>query len=151
MALEKTKKDKVISPENIKKTKRNRRQTACSINRYKGCGICGSLNVAYQGVKFCNICGEEIEIITYDEWDWSGDPSHKVPCECVKEHKNFKGHISFYRDVNKHTIGVCMDCGAVKSRFCPNCNKNNYRLRSHNCWKSAVGNKKFCQSCGYRT
>jgi hypothetical protein len=36
-----------------------------------------------------------------------------------------------------------MDCGSVQSSFCPNGKK-------HNCWKSSLNNKKFCQSCGYR-
>lgn len=150
MALEKTKKDKVIEPQTIKKTKRNRHQTACSINRYRGCGICGSLNVVYQGVYFCNICGEEVETLSEDGWLYSMDSSEKLTCTCVRERVGLKGKIRQYRDVNSYKIGKCLDCGAVKSSFCPNCNKNSFRLTANNCWKSGINNKKFCQTCGYR-
>ena len=142
MALEKTKIDKLISPENIKKTKRNRHQTVCVINRYKGCGICGSLNVAYQGVLFCNICGEEVETLSENGWLFSGC-SEKLLCTCLRTRIGFKGKVHEYRDIGKIQIGKCTDCGAAQSSFCPN-------GKNHNCWKSGVGNKKFCQNCGYR-
>ena len=143
MALEKTKKDKIEIPENIKKTKRNRHKTECSINRMKGCGICGSLNVATQGISYCNVCGEEIEILSDQFWYYGIDG---VPCNCNYESKipRFKGRK--YRDIRHITVEKCLDCGAVKSRFCPNCKD---RRSNDNCWKSWDG-KKFCQSCGYR-
>ena len=142
MALEKTKENKLVAPENIKKTKRNRRKTECIINRRNGCGICGSLNVALQGVSYCNICGLEEEFLVLGAWHFSnrlGTPS----CSCVKGHKNFKGKIVYYRDIKYIDVGKCLDCGSVQSSFCPN-NKN------HRCWKSSLNNKKFCQNCGYR-
>jgi hypothetical protein len=138
MALEKTKHHKIQTPENIKKTKRNRRKTECSINRMKGCGICGSLNIATQGVYFCNICDEEIE--TLDNNGWLYFNSDKLECTCLKTRIGHKGKIFHYRDTGFIEVGKCLDCGAVRSSFCPNCKK-------HKCWKK--GSKKFCQ-CGFR-
>lgn len=142
MALEKTKENKSQIPENIKKTKRNRRKTECSINRMRGCGNCGSLNIAIQGVKFCNICGTEVEFLTQDIWIWSHGET-VVPCDCVRTRINHKGRKVEYCDVSYISVSKCLDCGAVKSSFCPNCK------RKRDCWKSFDG-KKFCQSCGYR-
>jgi len=141
MALEKTKLDKSVIPDNIKKTKRNRRKTECLINRRNGCGICGSLNVAFQGVAYCDVCGLEVEFLVLGDWYFR---KRETPaCFCVKSHKNFKGKIVYYRDIKYIEVGKCLDCGSVQSSFCPN-NKD------HRCWKSNLNNKKFCQNCGYR-
>ncbi len=141
MALEKTKHDKIKTPDIIKKTKRNRRNTECSINRMRGCGICGSLNVALQGVKYCNICNEEIDFLVIGDYLWGENSVEQPKCSCKATRKNFKGVLIHYRDINIVYIGKCLDCGAVKSSFCPNGKK-------HKCWKK--DSKKFCQSCGYR-
>ena len=140
VALEKTKKDKTIEPSGIKKTKRNRRKTECSVNRRVGCGICGSLNVAYQGVKFCNVCGEEIETLQDSPW-YTGD-GFNVPCDCLATRIAIKGIPRQYRDLGSIKIGKCLDCSAVMSSFCPN-------GKRHSCWKSWRG-KMFCRNCGYR-
>lgn len=144
MANEKTKEHKINAPENIKKTKRNRRKTECSINRMRGCGICGSLNIATQGVKYCGICGKEAEYLSQEEFfAWRQEASDML-CDCTYV---FNGRR--YRNVRYIEVKKCMDCGSVKSMFCPNCNQSNVRVNSRNCWKSWDG-KKFCQSCGYR-
>jgi len=142
MALEKTKIDKIQIPENIKKTKRNRHKTECSINRMKGCGNCGSRDVIIQGVKFCNICNNEIEFLTEDDWIWNYTQI-EVPCTCTKIRINHKGKKITYRDTNMIYVTKCIVCGSIKSNFCPNC-------KNRNCWKSWDG-KKFCQNCGYRS
>ena len=141
MALEKTKKDKIKTPDNIKKTKRNRHKTECLINRMHGCGVCGSRNTALQGITYCNICGQEIEFLNSGDYIWGCTIDPK--CNCKKTRKNHKGILVFYRDLNYIYVGKCLDCGAVKSSFCPNCK------RKRSCWKSWNG-KKFCQSCGFR-
>ena len=144
MALEKTKKDKLIAPENIKKTKRNRRQTACVVNRYRGCGICGSLNIVYQGVHFCNICDEEVETLSELGFRYyRRGENERLTCDCTKTRIGHNGKVYEYRDTSCYIVGKCIDCGSVQSSFCPN-------GKNHNCWKSGVGNKKFCQNCGYR-
>lgn len=140
MALEKTKQDKIAEPLNQRKAKRNRRKTECSINRRVGCGICGSLNVAYQGVKFCNVCGIEIETLQENEW-YIGD-GFRVPCGCLATRAGIKGHTRKCRDLGSIKIGKCLDCSAVMSSFCPN-------GKHHSCWKSWRG-KMFCRNCGYR-
>lgn len=133
MALEKTKIDKIIEPSHIKKTKRNRRKTECSINRRHGCGICGSLNIAFQGVRYCEKCHEEIEVLSEERY---GFLNREKICDCFIISNNRK--YSCIRDI---IIEKCIDCGAVRSKFCPN-------DKRHNCWKSWDG-KKFC-SCGFR-
>lgn len=135
MAEEKTKFDKSKEPLSIKKTKRNKRKTECSVNRRNGCGICGSLNIAFQGVRWCSECGAEVEIFTDQRWSFL-DKEKSIPCNC---------YIVFHRRKFKPTretiIEKCMDCGSVKSKFCPN-------NREHSCWKSWDG-KKYC-GCGFK-
>lgn len=140
MALEKTKKDKIVEPAGIRKTKRNRQKTECSVNRRVGCGICGSLNVAYQGVKFCNICGEEIEMLQINDWYFC--EGRDVPCFCLATRTDRKGKVHEYRDIGHTRIGKCLDCSSVMGSFCPNGKK-------HSCWRSWRG-KMFCRNCGYR-
>jgi hypothetical protein len=140
MALEKTKQDKIVEPLSPKKTKRNRQKTECSVNRRAGCGICGSLNTASQGVAFCNVCGTESEFLHDNEW-WFGN-NIEVPCDCLNSRIDFKGKVREYRDIGQIKVGKCLVCGSVRGSFCPNGKK-------HDCWKSWDG-KKFCRNCGYR-
>ena len=140
MALKKTKKDKIVEPPRIRKTKRNRQKPECSANRRVGCGICGSLNVAYQGVSYCNICEIETEYLHDNDW-WYGN-NVEVPCGCLATRTDRKGKVREYRDIGHTRIGKCLDCSATMSSFCPN-------GKSHKCWKSWRG-KMFCRNCGYR-
>lgn len=135
MALEKTKEDKLIEPTSIKKTRRNKRKTECSVNRRNGCGICGSLNIAFQGVRWCEKCGEEIEVFTEHRWGFL-NKEEKLSCDCHIIINNRR-----FRSTKDIIIEKCIDCGAVRSKFCPN-------DKRHNCWKSWDG-KKYC-SCGFR-
>lgn len=130
MAIEKTKIDKQKAPLSPKKTKRNKHKTECSINRKNGCGICGSLNIAEQGVRYCILCGEEAEYLV-ERYDFIFSQTSIPTCEC-----------SIHRH-HKIWVRKCIDCGAVCSRFCPN-------GKYHNCWKSNIGNKKWCNTCSYR-
>ena len=66
----------------VRKTKRNRHETECAVKRHGyGCGICGSLNVVYQGVIWCPECGAEIEWLS-DNSAWHKDKELR-PCDCI--------------------------------------------------------------------
>ena len=127
-----------------KKGKKQKHKTECSaLRRQHGCGICGSENIIIQGVKYCKICGTEIEILVLDDyWRWSIDV--KVPCDCVKI-TIIKNKEHEYRQTGSIEIKKCLDCGAICSNFCPNC--NSCSLWS-GCWK--LKDKYFCKRCGYR-
>ena len=127
--------------DDIRKTKRNRRQTECNVIRSKtGCGICGSENVADQGVKYCEICGEEADYLIHSGFWLRNEMA--VDCDCHVEYKTAKGKIQYYRKLSWMEVGKCMDCGAVRSNFCPNC-------KFRRCWKSSKG-QLYCQRCGFR-
>ena len=138
-----------IEPDEIAyhKSHRNKRETDCSIKRREGCGICGSPNIAYQGVRYCNVCGEEEPYLSQRNYYlWFKDNSEFEPkCDCLalwthkKKGKHVKVH--WYRSVFDIKVKKCMDCGAVASRFCPNGER-------HTCWKK--GGKLFCLTCGFR-
>ncbi len=158
MAEEKTKYDLLDKiPEKPKKTKRNRGKTECSVNRMNGCGICGSLNICYQGVRFCPKCGKEEEVLYNTEYEmWGYNRENKI-CECTEEIPNgrtkngqilFKERPIFIREIY---VGKCLDCGAVRTyRFCPNIPKNNKGFQHlHKCWKHHDG-RMFCSTCGFR-
>lgn len=137
MAKGKTKDELKQAPKHIKKTKRNKHKTECSINRKNGCGICGSLNIVRQGVKFCNICGKEEDFISEYLWSFM-DVDYKRICDC-------KDPECFRYTLISRSVGVikCVDCGAVQDAFCPN-------HKRHSCWKSSLGDKKYCPNCGFR-
>ena len=141
-------------PEYKDKTKRGKKKkqkTECSVlQRQYGCGICGSENIAIQGVKYCKICGAEIEFLKSDNgYNFFRKTDVKVPCNCVKttiiknkEHK--------YRQINSIGVKKCLDCGAICSSFCPNCKQQSlgYSYYGNGCWK--LGDKYFCKKCGYK-
>lgn len=131
--------------DNVKKTKRNRKPTACKDlrNRYDSCGCCGSLNVVEQGVIYCKVCNQEEEFLrpfTFYDKD-------SLPYLCDCSIKILVGK-RFYFDSSKDLYSVlkCLDCGAVASNFCPNCKG---KRTFHKCWKHWTG-KYYCKNCGYR-
>ena len=156
-------------PEYKDKTRRGKhvkKKTACeAIRRTSGCGICGSENIARQGVKFCNLCSKEMDFIIEESGLWWPDRTKvKLNCGC-------KGHwienpdedqaLKIPRITRIQTIYVfkCMDCGAVMSCFCPNCrgvpheHGRGYVQGSRDCWhgyRDGVG-VLYCKSCGFRT
>ena len=132
--------------DNIKKTKRNKHITECSIKRRTtGCGICGSENIVIQGVKYCDECGIEEEILIDSTYIFSVDAKRICDCICIYEHGKGKRKRIYKFDYTKSiTVGKCLDCGAVRSSYCPNCGK-----RFKRCWKATNGSL-FCVSCGYR-
>lgn len=127
--------------DNTHKSKKTKRKTECSVlRRQNGCGICGSKNLVIQGVKYCKKCGIEKEFLQIcDGFSWYWKTGVKLSCKCLI------GTNPKHRYRPTETIGVhkCIDCGAVKSSYCPNCEQRT-------CWKSWDG-KLFCQSCGFRT
>ena len=141
MAKEKTRRDKLIEPANIRKTRKDKRVTDCHVNRRIGCGICGSLNTVTQGVKYCLICGMEIDVLNDREY-WYHDNGEDVPCDCVTTRKDAKYKIWVFRQIRMLSVGKCVDCGSVMGSFCPN-------GKTHKCWKRWDG-KIYCRSCGYR-
>lgn len=136
-----------------RKAKRNRRKTECSvIRRDRGCGICGSENIALQGVLYCEICELESEPFLIQTRGYFTDYGVKVPCRCVGEW-TFKGRIHTYRKTKSIGVYKCMDCGSVgKEAFCPNNGSGNhgYSSMASTCWKHWSG-ETFCQVCGFRS
>ena len=136
--------------ESTKKTKRNRRPTECNvIRRTYGCGICGSENLAYQGVNFCEVCGLEVDSLTqHDTYYLRTQTGVRVPCDCKME-RVVKNKVFRYRRTAIFAVTKCLDCGAVMSRFCPNCKVKPYWFASR-CWKAAIGRSLYCRVCGFR-
>ena len=136
--------------ENIRKARRKKKKTECSVIRrdpYRGCGICGSENIAEQGVKFCNICGREIAYLEIME-GWRRKAGASLNCKCIKKWTDIRGKTHSYRDIRSVSVKKCLDCGAVCSDYCPNC-KNKEGWSSRKCWSTWNG-KLFCQTCGYK-
>jgi len=117
----------------IKKTRKDKTETSCQDKRrqYGHCGLCGSEDLVYEGIKFCKSCeNEEYFIDSGEYWLWWTNPAiPKLPCE--EEH-----------DIRMSMIVIthCLTCGATNGPKCPNCNK---RL-----WGNGL--KKHCLSCGFR-
>jgi len=137
----------------IRKTRRDKRETACSVKRHKnGCGICGSLNVVQQGVVYCTECGEEIDFISdqhhyFYYWQRNEKDLEEPNCKCLRIFPfGKKRAVKTYRPLKRITVEKCADCGAVKGYFCPNCNKSSSRA---NCWKHWDG-RIYCQNCSYK-
>lgn len=128
------------------KTRRDRNPTQCFDKRRDGrhCGICGSPNLIEQGVIYCNICGiEQAFFEAVMPW-WKSCRLYDLPCTCVRKISYKKGsHTKYHkiREIRRHTVYKCIDCGAVRSSFCPN-------GKEHKCWKKA--DKYFCLDCSYR-
>jgi len=147
--MDSSKNHDVIDDNIVRKAKHNKKETSCYVKRNSdGCGICGSLNVAIQGVRYCGICGKEVPFLEFNRFFnymvRSDDYKHNPKCNCIKIYTYKKGgfpKIEKYRDIKTISVGKCMDCGAVMSSFCPN-------GKSHSCWRKE--NKYFCKTCGYR-
>lgn len=127
--------------------KHNRKPTVCNDMRrqYDHCGICGSGNVVDQGVGYCKICGAETEYLTeHRSWYYSNMGEAVVPCDCMEERScRIKGRTkrNYYRPIRNLFVNKCLDCGAVRSRYCPN-------QAHHECWGHWDG-RLFC-TCGFR-
>ena len=128
----------------LKKVKRNKRKTECSVVRSRtGCGICGSENTAQQGVLYCRECeAEEAYLVLDDGWWWPRDLGIIPSCDCGHDWVGANGVQHKVRSYDRRCISVCLDCGAVASSFCPNGGH-------HMCWRHWKG-AKFCRDCGYR-
>lgn len=141
-----------------KKTKRNKKATTCSDKRkeYGSCGICGSRNLASEGVKYCNICGEEVPFLVEGSGLWSiirgrYEEKEEPKCTCVKIEHGFKRirqnhsfvsvpHTWKVRDIKEMQVTHCLDCEAVSRNGCPAC--------GNRVW--AKGFQRYCKHCGFR-
>lgn len=143
----------VIEQPSKRKARRNRRKTECNVIRSKyGCGICGSENLAEQGVGYCEICGLEVDYIVDVDDSWFLKSKETLPkCVC-KVKDEWRGNTFYYSRKGRIRVYKCMDCGAVgNNRFCPNSDGSHLsgNFGRHTCWKSWRG-QIFCKSCGYR-
>ena len=133
--------------DNVKKTKRNKKPTECKDLRrsYDHCGICGSPNIAEQGVIYCNKCGSEDEYLLETDvffWNYSKHCNLPKPCNCDPRVEIINKRRYYYNYLKTISVKKCLDCGAVYGSFCPN-NKR------HGCWKHWDG-RYYCRTCGYR-
>ena len=112
----------------------------------EGCGICGSFNVVNQGVRYCESCGLEIELLgEYSYYGWSRDYLPPI-CECTEDYYT-GGRLYKVSPRGDYSIGKCLDCGAVNSnKLCPNCGSR--RGWGRGAWKHWDGRVK-CNSCGF--
>jgi len=111
-------------------------ETSCGVKR-RGkysyhCGICGSANVVWHGVRFCMKCGKEREFFTIEPPSWLFFFKLEKLCRLCTCKK---------RAVWEYKVAVCLDCRATESTLCPNCK------RPH--WYSWKNNKHLCRKCGY--
>lgn len=110
------------------KTKRRKKITICRdrLRQRDHCGICGSANIAEQGVVFCHTHGYEEPYMRYfEDWLFNKDPLPTLPCRCRR-------YYSIYRM-------KCLDCGAVQGPICPACKKT--------LW--GKGMNRHCNKCGF--
>ena len=145
-----TKFDRPIVKQNIKKSKRNKHETECSIKRFKdGCGICGSSNIAQHGVRYCTKCSLEIYyFIEKPDFGWycvEGVPELKCKCTDIHEYR-FRGRLKTITSKPEKflCVNVCLDCGSIQSNYCPVCGS-----KVRDCWKSTEG-RLLCQRCNFR-
>jgi len=133
----------------VYKSPHTKKSTRCvDIRRGRmACGICGSYNIVYQGVKYCNKCGREEEFLTYDLFRRERIKEKPI-CTCSYIKKDFNGHIFKISPRNEIRIGKCIDCGAVGSgRLCPNCGVKRQGGYG-SVWKHWDGRVK-CHRCGF--
>ena len=146
---EKAKFSRPIVVQNTRKVKRSKHKTECSVKRIKeGCGICGSLNIAQHGVRYCMECGSEIHYLIHRPSFWQmSDNIPPLKCKCIKTASyKIKGVLRYhtYKPEKFIYVEVCMDCGATRSNYCPVCGPEIKK-----CWKSITG-QLLCQQCNYR-
>lgn len=125
-----------------KKQKKNKHPTACVDKTRFGCGICGSQNFVYFGVCGCEECNDEKEFIVSSDWKWlSHDGYWESNWKC--DHKSYYDRqTKSWKPKYRIVIEACVDCGAIRSTYCPNCRRR--------MWIDKFGIKKNCQTCGYR-
>lgn len=152
-----------IEKENIRKSKRNRHPTSCLAKTkggaYDTCPFCGSKNLAEHGVEWCDICDK-----TYDVFRVVGEYWYSRACPDKDTHPKIYNKITrrYFRhtQMDKITVEVCMDCGAINTGVCPNCDKNNHlskpedfsykNRRRSKAWKNNIG-KVACTRCNFRS
>ena len=124
---------KDIQDKPIPKGKRVKRVTACVDKRRDGnhCGICGSSEIVWHGVTYCELCHKESEhqITANTRWGLYPDFERKR-CDC-----NHYWASAVY-------VGSCIACGASYGPLCPNCKSQH--------WYHWNGNKHYCRKCGFR-
>ena len=138
----------------IVKAGHNRQPTTCQDLRrsYDACGICGSKNIAEQGVDYCEVCEKERDFLRTSRTMWFYRSESKL-CKCVKYISYGKNRTRAFSTERSISVTKCMDCGAVRSStFCPNCSNKDFGQRgfySNNAWRHWDG-RIFCSKCGYR-
>jgi len=132
----------------VHKARRNRHPKACRDKRRDShhCGICGSPNLAFQGVISCDVCGGEWEYLETKSFRYAMSFAFEKfdLCHC---HDN--DSLVFPFDVWE--VVVCLDCRALGSTSCPVCDHDSKTplVLGRNCWTGRDG-QKSCQSCGFR-
>jgi hypothetical protein len=123
--------------------KRKRRETLCKdkCKEYFHCGICGSEDLVYTQLVYCEQCGKE----NYDI-----DIKRKIltiiaesPCSCKGKPYVYRNKTYYCNPRGDITIRICSACGSVESNTCPVCKSYS------KCWTSPFG-EKYCRLCGYR-
>lgn len=153
--------DSLIIEENTRKAKANKHGTVCKDkrrNRYH-CGMCGSEDIATQGVVSCSQCQKETlflipatQCITcYGDRIFDNVPPEYRPCNCLEEVEGF-GKPTYRRPYYIRYVHKCMVCGSVgiNIKYCHICAQSKKRFLSGVFWIDKFGNK-FCQNCGYRS
>ena len=120
------------------KARRDKTEPPCTVKMRKGCYICGSNDIILQGVKFCTICGEEVEILESEQNLRLYRPFKGIKTKCghTIAHKTRK-RILYFSACRNYYIKKCGVCGAVLGPVCKNCGGN--------CW--VKGNVKKCTKC----
>jgi len=108
---------------------------------YGHCGICGSGNVAWQGVVWCEDCGAEVEAVDLDITPFFRFEALPHPCQCVGRVWTFRGAIRSRKRLGRRGVAKCLDCGAVRNAVCAN--------GEHACWHHWDG-RMWCTKCGFQ-
>lgn len=152
--------------DDIKKTKRNRHKTSCLAKTKGGaynhtCPFCGSENIIRHGIEWCNYCNEEHEVFRpTTEFLFS------KPCPNADKHpREYQAKLKRYfrySQMDSVSVETCVDCGAIHTGVCPNCDKNNHLSKPEDfqygrsihqrprAWKNNFG-KIACTRCNFRS
>ena len=140
-----TKKPPLDETPRNKSGKKKRRETVCEDKRRGlNCHICGSNNIVYEVLGWCEVCGKETFNIALSEFLWRFNWDEiESPCNCNDiEYKEYKLRRRWKKNPRHYDSNkVCLTCNSVEAKTCPNCHGN--------CWTSPFGEKR-CSSCGYR-
>ena len=120
------------------KARTDKREMPCIVKMRKGCYICGSDDIIYQGVRFCTVCGQEVEILESEPSLRLYSPFRdiKIGCGHKTEYKG-RNKILYFSAASNYFIKKCGVCGAVLGPICRNC--------GWPCW--VKGNVKRCTRC----